>query len=124
MDIVLEAKEMLVKSARMVMVLNFLLGSSIQSLQELKLLVFAAAEVGAHQFIEMLFTTSARRKVFDSYKGSSPLPEVIARNHGHEKTAHYLEDITARYNIFHAHFSQYACVTDRIKHHSCLFTRL
>ena len=66
----------------------------------LRLLVYEAAESGAQQFIEMIFTSSAGRIVFDTYKDSSLLPEVIARNHGHEETAHYLEEVTTRY-IFH-----------------------
>ena len=66
----------------------------------LRLLVYEAAESGAQQFIEMIFTSSAGRIVFDTYKDSSPLPEVIARNHGHEETARYLEEVTTRY-IFH-----------------------
>ncbi len=66
----------------------------------LSLLVYAAAESGAQQFIEMIFTSSAGRVVFDAYKDKPVLPEVIAKNHGNERTANYLEDVTKRY-IFH-----------------------
>ncbi len=63
----------------------------------LRLLVYAAAECGAQQFVEMLFTSSAGRVVFDVYKDKPVLPEVIAKNHGNERTANYLEDVTKRY---------------------------
>jgi len=62
-----------------------------------RLLVYTAAEVGAQQFIEMIFNSSAGRVVFEAYKGSSQLPEVIARDHGNEETAQYLERLTKRY---------------------------
>ena len=75
----------------------FFLSGSTQPVQVLRLLVYTAAEIGAQQFIEMIFSTSAGRVVFDAYKDSSQLPEVIARKRGHEETANYLEDITARY---------------------------
>ena len=48
----------------------------------------------------MIFATSAGRVVFGAYKDRTPLPEVIARNNGHEETAHYLEELTTRY-VFH-----------------------
>ena len=70
---------------------------STQAVQELKDLIYTAAETGAQQFLEMLFATSAGTLAFDAYKDSLPLPEVVAMNHGHEKTARYLEDVTARY---------------------------
>lgn len=68
--------------------------------QMLCLLVWEAAKVGAQQFIEMIFNSSAGRVVFDAYKDKPVLPEVIAKNHGNERTANYLEDVTKRY-IFH-----------------------
>ena len=60
-------------------------------------LVYAAAEIGSQQFIEMIFKSSAGRVVFDFYRDRSPLPEAISREYGHEKTAIYLEEITKRY---------------------------
>ena len=62
----------------------------------LSLLVYVAAEIGAQQFLEILFTSSAGRVVFNSYKENLTLPEVIARDHGKEETANYLEDVTKR----------------------------
>lgn len=62
----------------------------------LRLLVYAAAKSGAQQFIEMIFNSSAGRIVFDAYKDRPLLPEVIAKSHGNEETACYLEDITKR----------------------------
>ena len=62
----------------------------------LSLLVYAAAERGAQEFIDLIFTSSAGRIVFDTYKDSSRLPEAIAKDHGNEQTAHYLEGVTKR----------------------------
>ena len=62
----------------------------------LSLLVYVAAEIGAQLFLEIMFTSSAGRVVFNSYKENLTLPEVIARDHGKEETANYLEDITKR----------------------------
>lgn len=60
------------------------------------LFIYAAAESGSQQFIEMIFNSSAGRIVFDAYKDRPLLPEVIAKSHDNEETAHYLEDITKR----------------------------
>ena len=65
--------------------------------QLFRLLVYTAAEVGAQQFIEMIFNSSAGRVVFEAYKDSLQLPEVIARANGNEEIAQYLERITKRY---------------------------
>ena len=67
----------------------------------LSLLVYAAAENGAQQFIEMIFTSSFGRVVFDAYKDRPSLPEVIAKKHGNKETANYLEEITKRYRLIH-----------------------
>lgn len=65
--------------------------------QVLCLLIYAAAESGAQQFIAMIFNSSAGRIVFDAYKDRPLLPEVIAKSHGNEETSRYLEDITLRH---------------------------
>ena len=67
-----------------------------QSVQILEVLVYTAAQVGAKQFIEMIFSTSAQRIVFDSYKDRAQLPEDVARANGHCNLAQYLQDITMR----------------------------
>ena len=67
----------------------------------LSLLVYAAAESGAQQFIEMIFTSSAGRVVYDAYKDRPLLPEVIAKKHGNEETANYLQEITKRYSLIY-----------------------
>ena len=63
----------------------------------LSLLVYVAAEIGAQQFIEIIFTSSAKRVVYNAYKDNLPLPETIARDHGYIETANYLADVTNRY---------------------------
>ena len=67
-----------------------------EPVQLLSLLVYTAAKLGAQQFIEIIFNTSSGRVVFDAYKERSSLPEVVARDHGNEETARYLEGITKR----------------------------
>ncbi|XP_022785265.1 uncharacterized protein LOC111325674 [Stylophora pistillata] len=64
--------------------------------QLLCLLVFTAAKEGAQQFVEMIFSSSAGRIVFDAYNGSSPLPEEVALEHGNKETARYFEKTTKR----------------------------
>lgn len=76
---------------------NFFFLGNAQQVQLLCLLVFTAAREGAQQFIEIIFSSSAGRLVFDAYKNSQPLPEVVAKDHGHNKTACYLEGVTKRY---------------------------
>ena len=76
----------------------FYLGST-EPVQMICVLVYAAAEIGGQQFIEMVFNSSAGRVVYDRYKDSSALPEAIAREYGHEKTATFLEEITSRYSF-------------------------
>lgn len=73
----------------------FLEGST-RTAQVLLSLLYKAAECGAQVFIKMIFNSSAGRVIFHEYKDSVPLPEVIARNHGHENTALYLEEMTSR----------------------------
>lgn len=68
-----------------------------EPVQLLRLLVYTAAKEGAQQFIEIIFNSSSGRVVFEAYKECPPLPEVIAKDHGNEETAHYLEGITKRY---------------------------
>ena len=80
-----------------VVYVNFLFQGNAQQVQLLGLLVFTAAREGAQQFIEIIFSSSAGRLVFDAYKNSQPLPEVVAKDHGHNKTACYLEGVTKRY---------------------------
>lgn len=67
-----------------------------QSVKVLQLLVYAAAQTNAKQFIEMIFSTSAGRIVFDSYKDRTQLPEDVARANGHNECAQYLQDLTKR----------------------------
>ena len=67
-----------------------------QPVQMLGQLVYVAAEIGAQRFLEIIFTSSAGRGVFNAYKENLTLPEVIARDHGNVETANYLEDVTKR----------------------------
>ena len=62
-------------------------------------LVYAAAETGAKQFIEIFFCLPVAKMVFEEYKNNFVLPEHIAEGNGHEEIATYLRDITKRYMI-------------------------
>ena len=94
-----------VQANSVISVVRHLLDSSIQTKQQqsvkvLQLLVYTAAQTGAREFIEMVFSTSAGQIVFNSYKDRTPLPEDVAQANGHEELAQYLEDIRTRYTNF------------------------
>ena len=75
-------------------------GNPLHSLQGLLLLVYAAAETDARQFIELVLNSSAGKVVFNAYRCTSPLPEDVARAFGHKDTAQYLESINKRYRVY------------------------
>lgn len=62
----------------------------------LQLLVYKAAEIDGQEFIEMIFSTSAGKVVFNSYRNSATLPEDVARANGHLALANYLQDVNSR----------------------------
>ena len=66
------------------------------SLKVLQLLVYTAAHEGAQQLLEIIFSTSAGKIVFDSYKDRTPLPEDVARANGHDELAKFLQDLNER----------------------------
>ena len=68
-----------------------------QAVDILKCLVCTAAEIGAEEFIRMIFSSSASRIIFEAYKKESLLPENIADENGHEEIATFLRAITKRY---------------------------
>ena len=67
-----------------------------QSVKLLQFLVYKAAQVGGDKFIQMIFSTSAGKVVFNNYKNSTTLPEDIARANGHKILAEYLQDVNNR----------------------------
>ena len=71
-------------------------GNPLHPLQSLLLLVYAAAETDARQFIELVLNSSAGELVFNA----SPLPQDVARAFGHEDTAQHLESISNRYRVY------------------------
>ena len=68
----------------------------VHCLKVLQLLVYTAAQVCAQQFLEVIFSTSAGKIVFNSYKDRTPLPEDVARANGHDELAEFLQDIYKR----------------------------
>ena len=66
------------------------------SLELLQLLVYKAAEIDGQEFIRMIFSTSAGKVVFNSYRNSATLPEDVARTNGHLTLANYLQDVNRR----------------------------
>ena len=68
----------------------------VQSLKVLQLLVYTAAHEDTQLFLEMIFSTSAGKIVFDSYKDRTPLPEDVARANGHDKMTKFLQDVNKR----------------------------
>lgn len=75
---------------------SFVQGTHAQALKGLQLLVYSAAQTNAQQFIQMIFSTSAGRLVFNAYKDRPQLPEDVARANGHHNLAQYLQDVNAR----------------------------
>ena len=70
-------------------VLSFSLGSSTinessnsQSVELLTLLVYRAAQINSHEYLEVIFSTSAGTIVFNHYKNNTTLPEDVARASG------------------------------------------
>ena len=72
-------------------------GRQQKAMDILRCLVYTAAGIGAEGFIRMIFSTSAGRIIFETYKKESPLPELIADANGHEDIATFLRAITKRY---------------------------
>ena len=66
------------------------------SVKVLKVLVYKAAQIGGHEFLQMIFSTSAGKVVFSSYKNNAVLPEEVARKNGHTVVADYLHHVTNR----------------------------
>lgn len=66
------------------------------SVKLLQLLVYKAAEIDGHEFIKMIFSTSAGKVVFNSYRNSATLPEDVARANGHSTLANHLQDVNSR----------------------------
>jgi len=58
--------------------------------------VCKAAEIDGWEFIQMIFSTSAGKVVFNSYRNSATLPEDVARANGHLALANYLQDVNSR----------------------------
>lgn len=67
-----------------------------RSVKLLQLLVYKAAQIDGHEFIQMIFSTSAGKVVFNNYKNSATLPEDVARANGHTILADYLQDVNNR----------------------------
>ena len=66
------------------------------SVKLLQSLVYKAAEIGGREFIQMMFSTSAGKVVFNSYRNCATLPEDVARTNGHLTLANYLQDVNDR----------------------------
>lgn len=73
----------------------FFVGSS-QASYVLATLVYAAAKFDAPELIRMIFDSTSGGVVFHAYKDRAKLPESVARDHGNDDTATYLEEVTTR----------------------------
>ena len=82
----------------LISICTFFQGSSSYawSVKLLQLLVYKAAEIDGQEFIQMIFSTSAGKVVFNSYRNSALLPEDVARANGHPALANYLQDVNSR----------------------------
>ena len=66
------------------------------SVKLLQSLVYKAAEIDGQEFIQKIFSTSAGKVVFNSYRNSATLPEDVARANGHLTLANYLQNVNSR----------------------------
>ena len=66
------------------------------SVKLLQSLVYKAAEIDGQEFILTIFSTSAGKVVFNSYRNSAKLPEDVARANGHLTLANYLQNVNSR----------------------------
>lgn len=62
----------------------------------LKPFVYAGAQAGASELIEIIFNLPMAKIIFETYKNESCLPEDIAEENGHKEIAHFLRGITKR----------------------------
>ena len=62
----------------------------------LKHLVYAGAQAGASELIEIIFNLPMAKIIFETYKNESRLPEDIAEENGHKEIAHFLRGIAKR----------------------------
>ncbi|XP_022778047.1 uncharacterized protein LOC111319567, partial [Stylophora pistillata] len=62
----------------------------------LTLLVYKAAEIEGREFLEMVFSTSVGRVLFNHYRNNLTLPEDVARANGHTILGDFLEDVNER----------------------------
>ena len=66
------------------------------SVKLLHCLVYKAAEIDGQEFIQVIFSTSAGKVIFNSYKNNAVLPEDVARANGHTVLADYLQHVNNR----------------------------
>lgn len=64
----------------------------------LRPLVYTAAQIGKEELLRSIFTSSAGRVIFESYRKESVLPEDVAEAHDHKEVANYLREITKRFS--------------------------
>ena len=76
-----------------VVTITFFYVGSTQSFETLELAVCVAAKCGAMQFIKTVFSSKAGRAIC---KENPLLPQLLAREHGYEEIANYLEELTTR----------------------------
>ena len=113
----------IIENIRMVLVANANLygyfsglPDQLQPVDILQPLIYVAAELGAMEFIDIIYSLSAGRIVLHAYKNDDVLPEDIAEENGHEEIAAYLREITKRCVIFlHKSSTEFKC------RETCLF---
>ena len=73
-----------------VVTITFFYVGSTQQFETLELAVCVAAKCGAMQFIKTVFSSKAGRAI------CTEKPQLLAREHGYEEIANYLEELTTR----------------------------
>ncbi|XP_022792761.1 uncharacterized protein LOC111331832 isoform X2 [Stylophora pistillata] len=72
--------------------------ASLEPVDVLRPLVYTAAQIGKEELLRSIFTSSAGRVIFESYRKESVLPEDVAEAHDHKEVANYLREITKRFS--------------------------
>lgn len=81
---------------RLIVIIPYFFEGPSQAFHALAAIVFAAAKYDALEPIKIILGSSYGCAVVHAYKDSAKLPESIARDHGNDDTANYLEEVTAR----------------------------
>ncbi|PFX12498.1 hypothetical protein AWC38_SpisGene23539 [Stylophora pistillata] len=71
-------------------------GDELKSVKLLTMLTYKAAQVNSLEFVDVIFSTSVGKVVFNQYRNNLTLPEDVARANGRSILGNYLENVNKR----------------------------